>query len=349
MTRVSIFRVLFCKGSAKVQRTVTKKQVAPKNSQLGGKNCALENRPTFRYLWRSQKQVIFNLLDRTTTGMKEQIQQLIAVGQTKDALNLLVQMNPDALLLQAQYNNGEKQFNLGLIDFGEWGRIQARVNFAALEMAVQPAPTSGASVPANPGTRPPATTSGEQPQPVKASVFISYSHRDKGVVDKIVKHLKDNGVDVVIDREVMKAGQSIQHFIEQSIKKSHFVLSVVSSNSLTSGWVSKESLAASYAEWLDEKYFLPARLDDEFFKPAFQVTAVRAINEQLEGLKNTIKELEEIGGDARDLQSDVAQLIDLKNNLPKVIRKLKDVYTVDLKEESFEDGLAQIMNALKGG
>lgn len=66
--------------------------------------------------------------------MKEQIQQLIAGAQTKDALNLLVQKYPDALLLQAQYNNGEKQFNLGLIEFSEWGRIQAKVNNAALAM-----------------------------------------------------------------------------------------------------------------------------------------------------------------------------------------------------------------------
>lgn len=279
--------------------------------------------------------------------MKEQIQQLIAAGQTKDALNLLVQMDPDALLLQAQYNNGEKQFNLGLIDFGDWGRIQARVNFAALEMVMKP-PTSGASVPTNPGTRPPASTSSEQPQTVKASVFISYSHRDKEMVDKIAKHLKQQGIEVIIDREVIKAGQSIQQFIEQSIKKSHFVLSVVSSNSLKSGWVSKESLAASYAEWLDEKYFVPARLDDEFLQPAFQVTAVRAINEQLESLRNTIKELEELGGDARDLQNDIAQLVDLKNNLPKVIRKLKEVHTVDLKENNFDDGLAEIVLAIKG-
>lgn len=67
--------------------------------------------------------------------MKQEIQRLIASGRTKDALQILVANHPDSLLLQAQYNNGEKQFNLGLIDFGEWGRIQARMNFAALEIA----------------------------------------------------------------------------------------------------------------------------------------------------------------------------------------------------------------------
>ena len=36
--------------------------------------------------------------------MKEQIQQLIATGQTEEALQLLVQTKPDAILLQARYN-----------------------------------------------------------------------------------------------------------------------------------------------------------------------------------------------------------------------------------------------------
>ncbi|MBK8192637.1 MAG: hypothetical protein IPK76_05355 [Lewinellaceae bacterium] len=90
--------------------------------------------------------------------MKEQIQQLIANGQTKEALSLLTQISGDALLLQAQYNNGEKQFNLGLIEFSEWGRIQARVNFAALELAAKSKPASGTgsvSIPLRNRNRPP--------------------------------------------------------------------------------------------------------------------------------------------------------------------------------------------------
>ncbi len=66
---------------------------------------------------------------------REQIQSLIANNQTEDALALLAKSNGDALLLQAQYNSGKKNFNLGLIDFSEWQRIQARVNYGALEMA----------------------------------------------------------------------------------------------------------------------------------------------------------------------------------------------------------------------
>jgi len=69
------------------------------------------------------------------TITKEQIQQLIATGQTEDALQLLAQATLDATLLQARYSQGKKQFNMALIDFGEWSRIQAQINYAVLELA----------------------------------------------------------------------------------------------------------------------------------------------------------------------------------------------------------------------
>ncbi len=67
--------------------------------------------------------------------IREQIEFLIGNSQTEEALKLLAQSSNDAILLQAQYNNGKKNFNLGLIDYGEWQRIQARVNYGALDMA----------------------------------------------------------------------------------------------------------------------------------------------------------------------------------------------------------------------
>jgi len=67
--------------------------------------------------------------------MREEIQQLIAKDRTEEALALLAQHNSDALLLQARYNQAKKQQNMGMIDFGEWSRVQSQVNYAALVVA----------------------------------------------------------------------------------------------------------------------------------------------------------------------------------------------------------------------
>lgn len=67
--------------------------------------------------------------------MKNEIQILISNGQSENALSLLAEHSSDALLLQARYNNGKKQYNMGLIGFDEWQRIQAQINYGALELA----------------------------------------------------------------------------------------------------------------------------------------------------------------------------------------------------------------------
>lgn len=67
--------------------------------------------------------------------MRQYIQQLIAEGRTEEALAYLATHTSDAVLLQARYNQAKKQQNMGIIDFGEWSRVQAQVNYAALEMA----------------------------------------------------------------------------------------------------------------------------------------------------------------------------------------------------------------------
>lgn len=273
---------------------------------------------------------------------KAQIQELIALGNTEKALELLGQLTSDAVLLQNRYNSTKKQYNMGMIDFSEWSRAQTQINFAALEI-MNALKENSPNQPGHAANNQPAD---QQPAPAP-KVFVSYSHKDKAVVDKIVAHLKANQIEVLIDRELLKAGKAIQPFIEQSIKNSQFVLSIVSANSLKSGWVSKESLATHYAEWLDEKYFLPARLDDRFFDPLFQVEAAESIHNEIKSLKDAIKRLDKVGGDPRDLQSDIAQLTDLKNNLPKVVRKLKETVSVDLKEDNFAEGLNQIVHTIK--
>ena len=64
-----------------------------------------------------------------------QIHEYISSGKTPEALELLVRNKPDAILLQARYNQGRKQYNMGLIDHREWDRIQAQINYAVLELA----------------------------------------------------------------------------------------------------------------------------------------------------------------------------------------------------------------------
>ncbi len=67
-------------------------------------------------------------------NIKVQIQKLISLGKTEEALELLEQLTSDAVLLQSRFNDAKRQYSMGMIDFSEWSRTQAQVNYNALEV-----------------------------------------------------------------------------------------------------------------------------------------------------------------------------------------------------------------------
>lgn len=286
--------------------------------------------------------------------MKDQIQQLIANGQTKEALNLLTQISGDALLLQAQYNNGEKQFNLGLIEFSEWGRIQARVNFAALELAAKSKPASsagtssgsGSNTTSQPHSATSATTSDANKRPI---AFISYNHNDKEMARKVNEFLKKNNIDVLLDEEDMQAGTSIMQFIQDCIKQADAVISIVSSKSLQSGWVGQESAASLYAVWLADKKFIPVSLDTVAFDSKFQITALKGIQAKIAEMDNDISEIRQLGSDARDLEDDRKRLFDLQKEFSSIIQRLKSVLMLDISGDNFDRSMAKVLERINHG
>lgn len=317
-----------CKKTSKAEKFPE----CPKNLCLGKKqDVSLPLAP-------STKQRIIKPFHKAITEMKEQIQQLIAAGQTKEALNLLVKLNPDALLLQAQYSNGEKQFNLGLIEFSEWGRIQARVNFAALEMAGE----SGK----NDKSQAQQTTT--TPDTAISSVFVSYNHDDSEAVERIRKVLEQAGLRVAIDTDDMAAGQPIKDFIQNRMKEKGFILSAVSVNSLRSGWVGIESDLSFYSQLFGGRQFLPVTLDGEFLKDDFLLESIDDIDMRLTDLDAKIQKAKDKRISALPYESRRNRLQELRENLPKILDRLQNVLTVDVSGDKFESGMKKVIDTIKG-
>ena len=61
------------------------------------------------------------------------IQNLIATGKIEEALSAMAP-HYDVVLQSAQYYSGRKNYNMGLLDDREWQRVQAKVNYALLEI-----------------------------------------------------------------------------------------------------------------------------------------------------------------------------------------------------------------------
>ena len=295
-----------------------------------------------------KKQVIFKRLDHAMTGMKEQIQQLIAGGQTKDALNLLVQVNPDALLLQAQYNNGEKQFNLGLIEFSEWGRIQARVNFAALEMAGNSATSSGSSSSSSGATTSgqPGSSSGHTVAD-KPRVFISYNHHDTFAMRAVKAYLEDHDIKVIVDIQDMGVGNKIETFIDKALQENQFILSIISQNSLKSGWVNQELGATLLLNKFGKKW-LPVLLDKKCFEPSFYNETMDEFDVKIKNLQKEIKAALSKNRGINAFTDELSRHKDLQNDFDKTIQALKSHLAEDIGGNLFEHGMSRVVKAIKG-
>jgi DNA-binding response OmpR family regulator len=85
---------------------------------------------------------------------------------------------------------------------------------------------------------------------IRKIVFISYSHKDKKFVNRLIGNLK-NAVDlnqgkleIWIDKDEIKVGDSISKKVENGINACDFFCLVISGNSLESRWVEREYRAA---------------------------------------------------------------------------------------------------------
>jgi formylglycine-generating enzyme required for sulfatase activity len=78
----------------------------------------------------------------------------------------------------------------------------------------------------------------------KPTVFISYSHADREFVDRLAEKLKTSGVNVWIDKWMIKVGDSITDKINEGIGASDWLIVVLSCASVSSKWVREELNAA---------------------------------------------------------------------------------------------------------
>lgn len=79
--------------------------------------------------------------------MLEKVKSLLKQGEIKEALRLLVSEHPDSAILLNQFQAGEKQFGLGILDFDSWQSTKNRIANDALILIAKIEYKHGASQP----------------------------------------------------------------------------------------------------------------------------------------------------------------------------------------------------------
>ncbi len=72
------------------------------------------------------------------------------------------------------------------------------------------------------------------------SVFLSYSHMDREVADRIAHDLTNEAIGVWLDEWEILVGDSITQRVQQGLSEVDFVTLLVTAHSVDSGWVEKE-------------------------------------------------------------------------------------------------------------
>ena len=179
-------------------------------------------------------------------------------------------------------------------------------------------------------------------------VFISYNHEDREVADKLKSALEKRDIVVMIDSVAMRAGGSIQEFIESSIRNADVTLSIVSNRSLLSAWVALESVTAFYGEKLrGDKKFIACYIDDDFFDTDFRLKATEQIDAKIKDIDDKIPKYIGQKIDTNDLNSEKSRLHKLRSNLGDILQKLKDSLTLDIREPEFDRSLARIIKSIE--
>ena len=97
-------------------------------------------------------------------------------------------------------------------------------------------------------------------------VFVSYLHEDKPVIHRLVKELRDRGIQVWLDREHIMPGQRWQHAIRRAISGGSYFLACFSSSYYRrdSSYINEELVLAIEElrrRPVDRTWFIPVLLD----------------------------------------------------------------------------------------
>ena len=125
--------------------------------------------------------------------------------------------------------------------------------------------------------------------------FVSHSSRDKPFVRQLVSDLYASGIQVWLDEQRIKVGDSIPDKVAQGLAESDFFLLVASENSAKSEWVKKELSSALVAEIEKRRVaVLPLRIDQSDLPTSirdkkyadFSASYASGLQELLEAIKS---------------------------------------------------------------
>ena len=172
--------------------------------------------------------------------MKDEIRQLILNGEIESALDRLLLISDDFILLKSRWSGLRRDQNQGILTHEYFQRERNRITHAMIEMLDRinwPESSAIISPKAQNDVSPLPTTS-TGPQPLK--VFFSYSRHDKNLRDDLDKHLstlkRQKYIDAWHDRDILP-GNTWDEEIKRELRAADIILFLISADFLATDYI----------------------------------------------------------------------------------------------------------------
>ncbi len=268
--------------------------------------------------------------------MEERIKELLSLGQIQDALDLLVKLDSGAILLVSRFNTLRKTYSHGMIDFSEYSRVVAQISYAILESLNE----------IERGKR--AVTSSASPFSNALTVWIAHNRKDNRIANQIKTYLSHRDLYDVKDLISQDAGDRLKDFVANKALKTQFLLVLCSTNSISEGWTGLEQHLDILSNSLIQRNVIPLLLDDAVLQKDVVTQVLYRIEEQLDKVaEEKPKEKYTNNSLVNSLESDKVSLSVLRNNLPKIVQRLRNAPAVDISGEHFESGMEKVVKTIQ--
>lgn len=255
------------------------------------------------------------------------VRDLIEKGMVEEALKEMAAENNSARLVLADYVNERRLYELGIIEADEFNEYRQSILNRIPKLSPDPKP----DIP---------------PDSAVSSIFLSYNHGDEMTAVLIKEGLQKHRIQVRMDKSDVRPGESIEDFIANQTRQNQAVMILLSKKSLKSSWVIYESTVAMFNELLNKRVIIPVTLDTAFEDDLFSLEIIDHLDAEISKKRDMLRQFESKHINPEHIQKQLNKLNDARNQVPKILSKLRGAAIKSVAQKNLEDTLKSIADML---